>query len=68
MTNFTDNRNNARVFRTFDECSEFKSTLDSQDRLFARMQYRDATIGDAAGYVITRTTCLSTGREVFVAA
>ena len=68
MTNFTDNRNNARVFRTFDECSEFKSTLDNQDRLFARMQYRDATIGDAGGYVIHRTTCLSTGREDFVAA
>ena len=64
---FTDDRNAARVFRKFDECSAFKQTLADSDRIFARMQYLDAKVGDCAGYIIARTRCLATGRDDYVA-
>ena len=64
---FTDDRNKARTFPTFDACLAFKQTLNDADRIFARMQYADPKVGESSGYIVAITRCFNTGREEYAA-
>lgn len=63
MIEFTNERSEARTFGTFDECLEHKDTIPSTQRHLCRMNYRDAAIGEKAGFVIVRTASILPYRE-----
>ena len=59
---FSSNIQDAKVFRTFDSCSDAKlpksqgGLVPNEDRFLVSM-----TGSDKKGYIIERTICLSTG-------
>jgi hypothetical protein len=68
MTSYTNNIENARTFKTFDECLEAKlrqsqgGLVPDKDIWFVRM-----TQNNNGQFVIARTVCLSTGAVDYLA-